>query len=210
MKRKTILIILCVGLLVAISMMGTLAYLTDTDSAVNTFTVGHVDISLDEADVDENGVPIEGADRVQGNEYHLIPGQTYTKDPTVTVKGGSEASYVRMMVTLNNATQLKAIFGENFLPENYVTGWYSNTWPCCGITEDKQADTITYEFRYYEIAQPGVLPALFTGITVPGSVSGEELEKLQNLTIAVEGHAIQAAGFETADAAWESFAQQVK
>lgn len=44
------------------------------------------------------------------NEYHLLPGHTYTKDPTVTVKTGSDASYVRMKVTFNNAKAIIAVY----------------------------------------------------------------------------------------------------
>lgn len=91
MKKKTLLLITSMILVAAISVMGTLAWLTDTDTAVNTFTIGQVDILLDEADVDENGKLLlddEGnpLERVKENEYHLIPGQTYIKDPTVTVQ----------------------------------------------------------------------------------------------------------------------------
>ena len=70
----------------------------------NTFTVGKVEIKLDEAKVTADGIPVEGAARVTANSYKLMPGTTYTKDPTVTVlKAGSEESYVRMKVTFNNA-----------------------------------------------------------------------------------------------------------
>lgn len=49
MKRNTkaLLIVLCVALLVTGTVVGTLAYLADTDEVVNTFTVGNVDIKLD-------------------------------------------------------------------------------------------------------------------------------------------------------------------
>ena len=54
--RKAILLVLCVILLVVASVMGTLAYLTDTEAVTNTFTVGKVGITLDETDVDETGI----------------------------------------------------------------------------------------------------------------------------------------------------------
>ena len=40
---KSLLICLCAVMLVIGSVFGTLAYLTDSDSAVNTFTVGNAD-----------------------------------------------------------------------------------------------------------------------------------------------------------------------
>ena len=100
-KSKALLLTLCAVLLIAASVLGTMAYLTSTDTVTNTFTVGKVEIKLDETDVTNPTGP-----RVQANSYKLMPGTTYTKDPTVTVKAGSEESYVRMKVTFNNAAAL--------------------------------------------------------------------------------------------------------
>ena len=72
--KKSIALVMMAVLLVAASVMGTLAYLTSTDTVKNTFTVGKVAITLDEADVDVYGAPIENAARVRANEYKLIPG----------------------------------------------------------------------------------------------------------------------------------------
>ena len=52
--RKVLIIALCAVLLVSISVMGTMAYLTSQDSVKNTFTVGNVKITLDELDVDND------------------------------------------------------------------------------------------------------------------------------------------------------------
>lgn len=54
-KTKALLMSLCAVLLVAASVLGTMAYLTDSKDVKNTFTVGNVAIKLDEAKVDENG-----------------------------------------------------------------------------------------------------------------------------------------------------------
>ena len=211
-KMKTVLLCISVVILVFASVMGTLAYLSDTDEVVNTFTVGNVDITLDEADVDENGVVV-GNDRVKANEYHLIPGGTYVKDPTLTVKKGSEASYVRMLVTVSDIADLKAVFGNDFLPENYVEGWDSNLWKCVKIT-DNGNDTATYEFRYKsaldKVSDDKALEPLFTKIKVPGEINGEELNKIKEMKISVVGNAIQKAGFDNEDAAWTAFDLQMQ
>ena len=108
-KSKALLLTLCAVLLVAASVLGTMAYLTSSAEVKNTFTIGKVEIKLDEAKVTADGIPVEGAARVTANSYKLMPGTTYTKDPTVTVKAGSEESYVRMKVTFNNATEIIAL-----------------------------------------------------------------------------------------------------
>lgn len=214
MKRvtKSWLLALCAVLIVAGTVAGTLAYLTDREEVVNTFTVGNVAIDLDEADVNPDGSVIAGAPRVKENQYHLIPGWTYTKDPTVTVKANSEESYIRMMVTINVIDELNAIFPEGFLPENFVAGWDPVIWQCVAAV-DNGDNTVTYEFRYHKTVstmdgQDLVLEPLFTAFTLPGEITGPQLQTIQTLTIAVEGHAIQALTFANADEAWAAFQQQ--
>ena len=208
-KFKALLVVACALLLVAASVFGTMAYLTSTDTVTNTFTVGKVKITLDEAKVNTDGTPVANAERVKANEYKLLPGHTYTKDPVLTVKDGSEDAYVRLLVTINKASALKEVFGTNFLPQNYVDNtWNAQTWPCVKTTVNSD-DTVTYEFRYKEIVEANAadqkLDALFKSFTVPDTVNGEQLAKLGDLKIEVIGEAIQADGFETADKAWEAF-----
>ncbi len=179
-KSKALLLTLCAVLLIAASVLGTMAYLTSTAKVENTFTIGKVEIKLDEAKVTADGIPVEGAARVTENSYKLMPGNTYTKDPTVTVKAGSEESYVRMKVTFNNAKEIIALCTD---PEyaDEVTG-VENAFPLIRMVNfvkanaakwdgiipdnmvdtedmlgnakyfayDKTADTLTYYFYYNE------------------------------------------------------------
>lgn len=179
-KSKALLLTLCAVLLIAASVLGTMAYLTSTDTVTNTFTVGKVEIKLDEAKVTADGIPVEGAARVTENSYKLMPGNTYTKDPTVTVKAGSEASYVRMKVTFNNAKKIIALCTDPEFADE-VTG-AENAFPLIRMVNfveanaakwdgiipdnmvetgemladakyfayDKTADTLTYIFYYRE------------------------------------------------------------
>lgn len=236
-KSKALLLTLCAVLLVAASVLGTMAYLTSTDTVTNTFTVGKVEITLDETDVTNPNGP-----RVKANSYKLMPGTTYTKDPTVTVKAGSEESYVRMKVTFNNATKIIALCTD---PEyaDEVTGT-ENAFPLIRMVKfveanaakwdgiipdnmvetedmladakyfayDETADTLTYIFYYREtVTAPTadvVLPVLFDSITVPGWTTGEQLKALNNFRITVVAEAIQAGSFANADQAWAAFAPQ--
>lgn len=215
-KQKLLILSLCAVLLVAVSVWGTLAYLTSQATVVNTFTVGKVEIRLDETAVTPDGVPIDGADRTkEGNRYHLIPGQTYVKDPTVTVVKGSEESYVRMLVTVNRYKELTAIFGDPFLPQYFVAGWDDDTWVSTRIiSEDEANNTATYEFRYKETVKPTttedlVLDALFDSLTVPDHLTGAQLATIQDFQITVQGHAIQKSGFDDAADAWAAFDAQM-
>ena len=89
MKKKITAIFLCVAL-VAIAIVGaSLAYFTDTDTKTNTFTVGKVDITLNEKNAD-------GTDFTQ--DQKLYPGtktqNNIAKIVTVTNNTGSEDAYL--------------------------------------------------------------------------------------------------------------------
>lgn len=212
-KFKALLVVACALLLVAASVFGTMAYLTSTDTVTNTFTVGKVAIKLDEAKVDADGKPVTPAERVKENSYKLLPGHTYTKDPTVTVEAGSEASYVRQMVTVTFdkvltdaqlATQLDGIF------TGYDANWVRNDKKVETKTKDGAKYTvITYEYRYKDKVAATTtdtkLPALFTEIKVPETWTNDDLAALGNIEINIVAHAIQADGFTDADAAWKAF-----
>lgn len=188
-KSKALLLTLCAVLLVAASVLGTMAYLTSTDTVTNTFTVGKVEIKLDETDVTN-----PTGSRVQANSYKLMPGTTYTKDPTVTVKAGSEESYVRMKVTFNNAAALMEMLPsadnlEDFTPDeialikkiapilfltNYtkVDSVWLPEYAMLGIEKtladpnyfvyDAANDTVTYIFYY-----PTTVTATTADVTLP-------------------------------------------
>lgn len=213
-KLKVLITALCLLLLVSVSVLGTLAYLTSQDKVVNTFTVGNVNISLDETAVNADGTEIVGADRVKLNNYHLIPGQTYIKDPIMTVKAKSEDSYVRILLTINCADEFDAIYAPNKADLTTIFNGYDATnWIYESTTRDTLKNTITYEFRYKEIVTKSAtdtkLDALFDSITVPSAFDSKDMESIADLKITVVGHAIQATGFVDADDAWTAFNEQI-
>ena len=210
MKKKTLALLLALVLVFGAAVGGTIAYLTDNDTVTNTFTVGEVDITLDEADVDEYGAAVQGANRVKANNYKLIPGHTYIKDPTVTVLKGSEESYVKMTVTFSKASELDAIFTPNGANlTNIFNGYDSTNWIAKGNTEDTAKNTRTYEFWYKDTVAASTdnvaLDALFDSITVPDEITKEQLDAIKDMSITVNAYAIQADGFDTAADAWAKF-----
>ena len=121
-KKKILVALALVGcaiLLVAGSIAGTIAYLTATDTVTNTFTVGKVAIKLDEAKVTAYG-EVDGTTRVKANEYKLIPGHSYIKDPIVYVEKGSEESYVFVKVA-NGLANIEA--GKTIATQIAENGW---------------------------------------------------------------------------------------
>ena len=78
MKKKILSIALVVAM-VAVIAAGSLAYFTDKDRAENNFTVGNVDIKLNE---------------VFEKDSKLLPGIDVNKDVTITLEKGSSDAYV--------------------------------------------------------------------------------------------------------------------
>ncbi len=229
-KRKALTLALCAVLLVVTSVLGTMAYLTDTDAVTNTFTIGKVYINLTETEADEMG-NIIGERRDVGNDYKLLPGHTYTKDPMVTVEAGSEDCYVRMIVTVEGYDKLTAAIddsgyyyeGKFLLQKLCMDGfgadaectWDGAEWECVSIRTSADGEKCDYEFRYIgPKSTDGVIPKsaakteleeLFTKITVPTHLGNDEIAALAEVDINVVAHAIQADGFTSADAAWNAF-----
>ena len=222
-RNKALLLVLCAVILAAASVFGTMAYLTDTKATTNTFTVGTVNVKLDEAKVKANGEYEIGHDnRTNENTYHLIPGHTYKKDPTVTVLKGSEESYVRMMVEVNYSKELDAIFAPTGKDLTTIFDGYSaDNWTLVSNKKDTNKNTRTYEFWYVGTEKQGsvkgtvakaekadiVLDDLFESITIPGEITKEQLATLitvdptsgeitDQFKISVVAHAIQKDGFE--------------
>ena len=187
--KKILALLLCAVLLVAGSVAGTIAYLTDsTKTLENTFTVGNVDISLKETLVDEYGVAYTG-DKAgttdKGNNYKLIPGHEYTKDPTVTVEEGSEDCFI--FVKIENGLGTDATLTMS-------TGWANvsgDVW-VYGTTAEPVAVS----------AGTAVVP--FTKFTF-GAQANPAAHA--NSTIKVTAYAIQADGLDAKTAAelWTNF-----
>ena len=86
MKKKLTMVVSLL-LVMALSIGGTLAYLTaESETITNTFTIGNIEISLAET---------------TGTTYTVVPGATVDKNPTVTVKKGSEACWLYACVENN-------------------------------------------------------------------------------------------------------------
>lgn len=187
MKNKKVLLALCAVLLVAATVFGTLAYLTSTDEVINTFTVGKVEITLDEAPVNENGQATTG-DRVKANEYKLIPGRNYAKDPTVHVAEGSETCYV--FVKVENGIADIEDPEQTIAMDMQMRGW-----------ELLDGETDVY---YKANVEAGEDLIVFDGFIINGEVDSTTLATYAGKTITVTAYAVQANGFTSAAGAWDA------
>lgn len=82
MKNKKVKILLTAGALAGIlATGGVLAYFTDQDDGVNKFTVGRVEIDLQEPEWEEK--PDTDGNDIPDEAEEMTPNQTISKDPQV-------------------------------------------------------------------------------------------------------------------------------
>lgn len=184
--KKALLLALCAVLLVVSTVFATLAYLTSTTEVVkNTFTVGEIAITLDEAKVTEYGEKVTGAGRVTGNEYKLIPGHEYTKDPIVHVVEKSEPCYV--FVKLDNGLKNIIIATDTIEAQMAANNWIplsGNVYYYKNSVDARSGQVDLPVFKSFEITDDAVV------------------KDYVNKTITVKAYAVQADGFDDAAAAW--------
>lgn len=100
---KPVALLLAIALLVGTAVGGTLAWLTDkTDEVKNVFTVGNIDIELNETKSD----------------FKMIPGFTIEKDPKVTVVDGSEDCWLFVKINESIAPDL-----DTYIAYAIAEGW---------------------------------------------------------------------------------------
>jgi len=186
--KKKIAFLLAAVMLFGATVGATIAWLqAETDQVRNTFTYGKIAIELDEAEVDEYGVPNASSDsRVDSNEYKLVPGHTYTKDPTVYVKNGSEKCWVFAKVAVSEEVA-KVI-------ESLVI---NDEWKALGAEypgvyyyeAPVDRSTVTGD-DYFEID-----PAVFDSFTVKDGADVSKVTAEDAITI--DAYAVQYDNFET-------------
>lgn len=177
-KTKALLLVLCAIALVVTTVFSTMAYLTSKDEVQNTFTVGNVNITLDEQDVNTSS-------RVKENTYHIVPGSVCAKDPTVHVKANSEDSWIFVQVNDQLATIEAA---ETVADQITANGWIG-------------LENGVY-YKEYTKAETTTDLLVFDTVTIKSDIENDELQKYADKTITVKAYAIQKAGFETAAKAW--------
>ena len=108
MMRKKILALSMVACLAATAVVGgTLAYFTDTTEAqVNKFEVGNVKIELTEDAWNASA------------DHTLMPGTSYEKNPTITVKDNSQDAYVFLKMDMNKYVSLVNLMGVDAYKNN--------------------------------------------------------------------------------------------
>ncbi|WP_312461025.1 SipW-dependent-type signal peptide-containing protein [Proteiniclasticum sp.] len=207
MRNKKKIMILALSMIAVFAAAITYAYFTDqSDTVTNTFTMGNVEILLDEADVLETTsttgttwtVP-DPDERVPSITYTgIFPGAELPKDPTVH-NTGSNPAYVRIKVTFTKHTELLAAIPD---PKT-ILGTLGAGWSFVNASGN------TYEFRFANVLPTGgSTNPLFTKVTIPASLDNDEMASISGFQINVIAEAIQAQGFADVTAAFTAYDAQ--
>lgn len=191
MKKKTAIAIVALVLISCFVIGGTLAWLNDqTDSLVNTFTYGDINITLAET---------------TGTEYKMIPGVDISKDPKVTVKSGSEACWLFVKVeksanfdtymTYEMDSKWTALDATNHPGVYYYNGTDLNSL----LTADKAFNVL----KDNKVKVKGeVTKEMLTAFDTDKNGTLSDTEKAALPTLTITAYAVQKEGFSTAAAAW--------
>ena len=156
-KKKILVLALTIAMAAILAVGGSLAYLTDTKSKTNTFTVGNVKIELIEKQrkTDEEGnktttledfaqnkklYPIVGSAQGEKDAIGMPTAKNYI-DKMVTIKNtGSEDAYIRAYFAIPSALDdgyenfnaglntLHFNFGNKVAEDGTITSTYGNEW----------------------------------------------------------------------------------
>ena len=211
-KKRFVAILLCVTLVALAAIGATFAYLTDTKTVDNTFTMGNVAIKLDETNVND-----PTGDRVTSNAYSVYPGAVVTKDPIVH-NTGKNAAYIRATVNVSNWMNLCAAyypdFGIHFPEAGYenslelLVGTLGEGWSVVGVTI---GDTFTdgafgakFILKYDGALAAGAdTTAMFQKVTIPAGIDNANTDSFKEVKVVAQ--AIQADGFDTWEAAFAAY-----
>lgn len=161
---------------------GTVAWLIgESRPVINTFSYGNIAVNVTETDTND------GDNNPYTNHYHMTPGGTIIKDPTVTIAAGSEDAwlFVKMDQSANFSDFMTYEMAEDWRPLEGTANVY---W-----RETTMADID----QHYSVI-------LDNAVMVRPEVTSEMLSAITSSpTLTVTAYAVQRQEINTALEAWE-------
>lgn len=204
MTKKSLILCVSLVLTLALGLGGTLAFLTDTDAKVNTFTMGNVNIKLEEDYEDDST---------------LMPGVEVTKAAGIRNVGTNDA-YVFMTVAV------PAVEDEAIVVPAFAAG-YEDSWnELAALPIELEGENyLLYTFLYNDALEAGASTGnLLSAIKldqhvdynpidghyalVDGGVVTELTNALDAGKVYVNAFAIQTNGFDSAENAYDAYLGQ--
>ena len=189
---KIILLLLTAALIFGVAVGGTIAWLTaSSETVVNTFTYGSIDIALEETDTE-----MDSDDDPNTNTYEMFPGRSISKDPRLIVRAGNEACWLFVRI------EESANFGD-FMTYAVADGWTP-------LTDEDGAAVPGVWYREQEEDRSSLdkpIPVLKDDeVTVRDEVTKDMLHDLSESgaypTMTFVAYAVQRESFDSAYEAW--------
>lgn len=205
--KKIALSLATLGVLGTLAIGGTMAYLTDAEKTANTFTVGKVQV-----DLEEPNYPGNDSDAVK----NLVPNQVVAKDPQVENTGNNASiNFLSVSIPMKNvvlaaddgtkeAATITELFQTKSGTGNFGAGNVNNKWVLVdtkyyagdadktGSAAPSNATTkVVRVYGYNEKLAKGATSAtLFDSVKLVNLVEGQADTSTQNID--VKAYAIQA------------------
>lgn len=217
-----------------------MAYMTEKDVKINTFTVGDLDLGLEEPDWNPE----------DGDGVNMYPGYTVYKNPTIknitSDENGEEPCYARMIISIEDEegkliTDQESInlIKQTIRFDQTYTGTYEDTGTGTLLVQNRipgyafqELDDIpminpvfvqdtsrstenVLVYNYMGEDETGILKigeeaALFTTIAIPTDWNQTHFEKIGDYRLYVTAEAIQASGFESQEDAFLALDKEIE
>lgn len=177
-STKVFLSLLALVLVVGCAVGGTIAWLTaTTDPVVNTFTYGKIKIELTET-------------KPENKQATIIPGVNISKDPKVTVIGGSEACWLFVKVAEEGT------FVANRVNYSIADGWTQGDGTVIPTNVYyREVNAVTADTDFYVLKD--------NMVTVSEELTKAEVNGITTQpTLTFTAYAVQKDGINTATDAW--------
>lgn len=211
-KKSVVITLAALCLLGALSIGGTMAYLTDTDTKTNTFTYGKVDIELNEDHWDE------------ANAKNMVANQTVTKDPQIkNIESNDAIVFLKVSVPMkkvvtaaDDGTKQPEAVKELFLTSadgttafnegafdtanwELISTEYFSAGASIGASKTDAADKVERVYGYKtKLAKNTTTSELFKAVKAINVIEGQ-VDAGVNQDIVVSAYAIQADNIASID-----------
>ena len=196
--KKSVLILCCAVLVLLAVIGGTMAFFTDAETKVNTFTVGDLDITLSESSWDD----------VSDGKL-MIPGYKTEKNPTVTAVEGD--SYMRL--SLEFVSKDETVMSDERVAKIMQTinfegnrGVNDNAFS----KDDSRSTGTKHYYNYIGKFSEGAEVVLFDSVSIPSEWNQEDMNTLGEYEIVIRAEAIQYENFNSQEDAFSALDNEIE
>lgn len=196
--KKKLTTVLAIVLVVALSVAGTYAYLTaQTDTVTNTFTTAGLidkdaDFTLVESKANQQAdgtYVLDTADKVQQNNYVVVPGVDMPKDPTVNLNLKANIDAYVFLAVDNNLKGMSVTIDK---------AWGQ------AITTYTDKNGVAWDIYAQKIAGTEAVQTLTFNVLEGTTVTVDKAADSYDGNIVFNAYLTQATGFDSALAAWNA------